>query len=40
MIYLFDENDQNQMSEQYQIDYLAVLPGLDEIVAHISSKDL
>lgn len=38
MIYLFDENDQNQMSEQYQIDYLAVLPGLDEIVAHISSK--
>jgi hypothetical protein len=39
MIYLFDENDQNQMSEQYQVDYLAVLPELDGVVSHISSKD-
>lgn len=39
MIYLFDENDQNQMSEQYQIDYISVLPNLDGIVRHISSKD-
>jgi hypothetical protein len=39
MIYLFDENDQNQMSEQYQVNYLEVLPELDGVVSHISSKD-
>jgi hypothetical protein len=39
MIYLFDENDQNQMSQQYQIDYISVLPSLNGIVTHFSTKD-
>ena len=39
MIYLFDDNDQNQMSEQYQIDYITLLPSLTGVVFHISSKD-
>ena len=39
MIYLFDENGQNQMSEQYPIDYIAKLPELSAVVTHIVSQE-
>ncbi len=39
MIYLFDENDQDQMSKQYRFDYDSIIPEFKKWLTHFSSID-